>query len=114
MYAFSVFGRPPRTSACDCQRESAPALPQTLYRMTDPAVLQKLAAPTNRLGQLPKAKKADGEILEELFLACLGRPPGAAEAEAFAAHRRREPNRQAAFQDTLWALINTREFILNH
>ena len=33
---------------------------------------------------------------------------------AFLKHREEEPNREAAFVDALWALINTREFILNH
>src|SRR5262249_3177006 len=43
-YTFRLFGRPPRTSACDCERSTEPALPQTLYLMADPAVLDKLRA----------------------------------------------------------------------
>ena len=42
------------------------------------------------------------------------RPPTADERASFARHRAANNNRQAVFQDTLWALINTREFILNH
>ena len=38
-YAFRIFGRPPRTTACDCERAMEPALPQTLFRMTDPTLL---------------------------------------------------------------------------
>ena len=91
-----------------------PALPQTLYRMTDPAVQSKLRMPTNRLTALLKTKKADGEILDELFLATLTRFPNQREKEAFTRHRQAESNRDNAFTDTLWALINTREFILNH
>ena len=30
-YAFRIFGRPPRTTACDCERAMEPALPQTLF-----------------------------------------------------------------------------------
>ena len=30
-YAFRIFGRPPRTTACDCERAMEPALPQKLY-----------------------------------------------------------------------------------
>ena len=36
------------------------------------------------------------------------------EQQAFRDYRRKTPDRRAAFGDTLWALINTREFILNH
>jgi hypothetical protein len=58
--------------------------------------------------------KTDAQVFEELVLAVFGRPPTDAEQTAFAEYRAREPNRQTAFTDTLWALINTREFILNH
>jgi hypothetical protein len=113
-YALRIFGRPPRTTACDCERTFDPALPQTLYRMTDSGVLQKLTAKDSRLALLLETKKTDDEVLDELFLACLTRPATADERAAFARHRAESKLRPAAFQDTLWALINTREFILNH
>src|SRR5262249_6897276 len=37
--AFRVFGRPLRTSTCDCERPLEPAVPQTLFLMADPVVL---------------------------------------------------------------------------
>ena len=87
----------------------------TLYRMTDPAVLQKLTAPTGRLMQLVKNRTlGDDALFDELFLATLSRLPTAAEKAAFVKYKDSESNRAALFQDTLWALINTREFILNH
>lgn len=113
-HALRVFGRPPRSSACDCERAMEPALPQTLYRMTDPNLLAKLRAPTGRLQQLLKSDKTDEQILEELFLGALTRPPTPSEKELFAAIRERQKDRDKAFTDALWALINTREFILNH
>ena len=134
-FAFRVFGRPPRTSACDCQRSLDPALPQTLYRMTDSVLLGKLQK--GRLQQLLAGTKSDDQVLEELFLATLTRFPTEAEKRHFAAYLEKRTNdvntgaapplkvkngpaqthqtaRQAAFADALWALINTREFILNH
>jgi hypothetical protein len=111
-YAFRVFGRPPRTSACDCQRAAGPALSQVLYRMTDPNVLGKLQR--GRLAALLKSKKTDAEILNDLFLATLTRPPTEGERQAFEAYRLSQSKRSVAFADTLWALINTREFVLNH
>jgi hypothetical protein len=111
-YALRIFGRPPRTTACDCERALEPALPQTLYRMTDPSVLAKI--PKGRLATLLKSKKTDREILEELFLATLTRWPTPEEEHAFAAYRASGKDRRTAFTDTLWALVNTHEFILNH
>jgi len=146
-FAFRIFGRPPRTSACDCQRALDPALPQTLYRMTDPLLLGKLHK--GLLQQLLASTKTDDQILEELFLATLTRFPSVAEKRHFAAYLEKRKQglktiadativnvkdgpgpftevgnkgtgqtdqtaRRAAFADALWALINTREFILNH
>jgi hypothetical protein len=135
-YVLRIFGRPPRTTACDCERAMDPALPQTLYRMTDQSILQKLRQKGNRLQDLLASKKSDSEILDELFLATLTRPPTAAERTAFETHRQVIPSvvepgsklakqaiadrqsdsraRESDFVDVLWALINTREFILNH
>jgi hypothetical protein len=69
---------------------------------------------SGRLQKLLAAKKSDDEVLDELFLATLSRFPTAADREHFAAYRQGRRDRQAAWGDCLWALINTREFILNH
>src|SRR5205085_10719752 len=72
-YLFRIFGRPPRTTACDCERASEPALPQTLFLMTDQTVLGKIT--NGRLKKLLAAKATDADILEEFYLATLTRPP---------------------------------------
>ena len=109
---FRLFGRPPRTSTCDCERASEPALPQTLYLMTDQGVLTKIT--DGRLKTLLASKKTNEEIVEELYLATLSRLPSAREKQRLTEYVAGRPNRQAAFIDVTWALINAREFILNH
>jgi hypothetical protein len=109
-----IFGRPARVSACECDRTLEPQLTQTLFRMTDPGILGKLTNNSGRLQQLLKTKIADEELLEELYLATLTRKPNDKEKAAFAQYRQKHTDRTAAFTDALWALINTREFILNH
>jgi hypothetical protein len=121
-YVFRVFGRPPRTTACDCERAMDPALPQKLFLMADPNLTQKLRAGGNRVADILKEKKDDLEALEELFLVTLGRKPTDDDKANFAAYRdkkvaagkRGNADRRAVFNDTLWALINTTEFIFNH
>ncbi len=39
---FRIFGRPARVAVCDCERPGKPALPQTLFLMTDAALLEKI------------------------------------------------------------------------
>lgn len=110
-YVFRVFGRPPRTTTCDCERSGEPALPQTLYLMTDQTLLNKIN--NGRLRQLVASKKSDAEILDDLCLATLTRFPTDDERTLFlqsVASR----GRQKGFADLVWALINAREFVLNH
>ena len=56
----------------------------------------------------------DAEAVEELFLATLSRFPTGDEARSALDHLREGPDRASALADVLWALINTREFVLNH
>jgi hypothetical protein len=110
-YIFRIFGRPPRTSACDCERAMEPALPQKLFLMGDQNLLGKLDK-----GRLPKLlgdDMSDDQVLEELFLATLTRFPTPKDKELFEKYRAGK-DRRTAFADALWALVNTREFILNH
>jgi hypothetical protein len=108
---FRVFGRPARTTTCDCERSAEPAVPQTLFLMSDPALLQKLT--TGRLPKLLAEERTDEAVVEELFLATLSRFPDSDEKQAALEHVRGK-ERAKGFADVLWALINTREFILNH
>ncbi|MCI0703872.1 MAG: DUF1553 domain-containing protein, partial [Planctomycetia bacterium] len=113
-YALRIFGRPPRTTACDCERAMEPALPQILFRMTDATVLAKFTDRDGRVAKLASSKLTDEELVEELFLSTLSRFPKATEKEDALQHLKEEKNRSTAITDLLWALVNTREFILNH
>ena len=108
---FQVFGRPARTATCDCERSSEPALPETLYLMTDSNVLGKITG--GRLKGLLTEKKTDEEVIEELFLATLSRRPRPEELDV-AAGILRDGNRVERAEDLQWALLNTVEFLLNH
>ncbi|HKB39006.1 MAG TPA: DUF1549 and DUF1553 domain-containing protein, partial [Gemmataceae bacterium] len=108
---FRSFGRPERTAPCDCERSSEPALPQTLFLMTDPKLLKKITG--GRLARLLPEKTPDEQVIEELFLATVSRFPDEEERQWSREHLKTK-GRKDAFADVLWALINTREFILNH
>jgi hypothetical protein len=109
---FRVFGRPGRTTTCDCERPTAPALPQTLYLMSDPALLQKITG--GRLRMLLAETRSDSELIDELFLATLARFPDTPEKRAALNGIIAAETHAAGCVDIVWALINTREFILNH
>jgi hypothetical protein len=109
---FRTFGRPARTSTCDCERPREPAVTQALFLMTDPALLRKMTE--GRLKKLMDESRANDEIIGDLFLATLCRWPDEKEKEAAQQQIKTAAGRREAFLDLLWALINTREFVLNH
>jgi hypothetical protein len=113
-FAMRIFGRPPRTTACDCERSMEPALPQKLFLMADPGLQSKIMDPNNRLKAILKTQDNDSKALEELFLATVSRLPTESETKAFSVYRSKASDRRTAFVDTMWALVNTTEFIFNH
>lgn len=113
-YVMRIFGRPPRTTACDCERAMEPALPQTLFMMSDTNLTQKLRSGSNRASIIAKGKLSDEKAIEELFLATLTRVPTEKEKAKALEFLKEGKSRSEAMQDVMWALINTREFILNH
>jgi hypothetical protein len=80
--------------------------------MTDSTLLKKLTS--GRLEKLLTAKMSDARIVDELFLATMTRLPDSDEKKAALERVSAAANREAGLADVLWALINTREFILNH
>ena len=56
--------------------------------------------------------KSDTEMLEEFYLAALCRPPAAAESKKLLAYLAALPDRRAAWEDVLWALLSSKEFLL--
>jgi hypothetical protein len=113
-YAFRIFGRPPRSSACDCERAMEPGLSQKLFLMADGTLIAKLQSPQNRLKTLLTNHRDDQSALDELFLATLSRTPTEKERDRFAEYRTGQRDRRKVFADTLWALVNTTEFVFNH
>jgi hypothetical protein len=109
---FRVLGRPQRAAVCDCERPRAPALPQTLFLMTDGGLLARLK--DGRVRTLAGSDVCDADAVEELFLAALSRFPSEDEARSALDHLRASPDRASGLADMLWALVNTREFVVNH
>ncbi len=112
--AFRIFGRSPRTLACDCERATEPTVANKLYLMADPTLQNRLLSGKTRIKTLLAAKKSDTAVVEELFLSSLSRLPTPAEQEKATDHLKQATNKQSACNDILWALINTTEFIFNH
>jgi hypothetical protein len=75
----AVLGRPPRESACECERSNAMQLGPVLSFVTGPVVNNPLKDPNNRIAKIVAANSDDAKVVEELFLAILNRRPTANE-----------------------------------
>jgi hypothetical protein len=112
-YFLSVFGRPDFASACECERSGDSSLAQSLHRYNSVELAKKVAG--ERLKQLVSDKRPADERLRDLYLIALSRPPSAEELAGMQAYLQARPNAQsAAYEDLLWALLNTKEFLYNH
>jgi Protein of unknown function (DUF1553)/Protein of unknown function (DUF1549) len=109
-----TFGQPARELACECERESDSNLAQALQLINGPTINDKLRNPNNRLGKLLAEKKGDREILDALYVAALSRPATDAERAPALSHVAKGADKRKAWEDVLWAITNTREFLFRH
>jgi hypothetical protein len=105
-----VFGRPLRESACECERRSDFSLPQALNLVNGKTISDAVADPKGRVAQLVLSGKPDAAIVEELYLAAMGRIPSRDESTRALQYVAGGPKAQRA-QDLLWALLNSKAFL---
>jgi hypothetical protein len=113
-YFLTAFGRPLRNSPCECARTSQPDLTQALHLVNSPAIHQKVVAETGRVARLLKASRPDADLIEELYLSTLARLPTPAERQTITELLAEAPSKKEGFEDLLWTLLNSSEFVFNH
>ncbi len=103
-----IFGFDPSTPTEDV----AGTIPQALFLMNSPIINQAIrAGGDTMLGRLLRSSKDDRLVFDELYLKVHSRRPTAREWEIFSSYRESLPQRGEAFEDLLWSLVNSTEFI---
>ncbi len=113
-YFLQAFGRSVRSSPCECATSNDPDLAQALHLVNSDSINGKLTAGGSRLDRLLQAEMDDTARVDELFFVTRSRPPSAEERKIALALIDQAEDRNTAFQDLLWALLNSTEFVFNH
>jgi hypothetical protein len=114
-YFLQVFGRPDGASACECERSSEANLAQSLHLLNSSDVQNKLTNGSGRAAQLAADKNlTHPQKIEQIYMQAFSRRPDAVELGAATAYIEKVKNDKQAYEDILWAIINTKEFLFNH
>jgi Protein of unknown function (DUF1549)/Protein of unknown function (DUF1553) len=105
-----VFGRPLRESACECERRTDFSLPQALNLVNGATIGDAVADPKGRVATMVLSSKNDAAMVDELYLASLGRVPSPEERERGVRYLSGGARTMRA-QDLLWALLNSKAFL---
>ncbi len=110
-----LFGKPQRMEACECERDNDSNMLQALHFINGKSILSRVQNPAARPSQLVKQKLSDEALVTELYLWSLARRPRDAERKvALEFLRTHGERREEAAQDLMWALLNSRDFLLSH
>lgn len=109
-----TFGRPPRNTACECERGTQSTLAQVIELFNGPLVRQKLADHQNRFRRLLAEGRPTSEVLQELYRSAVCRPPTDAELKSAGEYVAAKPSAADGLEDAYWVLLNTDEFLTQH
>lgn len=124
-----VFGRPQMDTACECERSASADLAQSLTLLNSQTMHKILGANGGRAQLFSKDSEADEAAqVRELYIRAFSRPPTDNELAVATRHlaRKREQSRQdpgnlpeatavrQGWEDIIWVVVNTKEFLFNH
>ncbi len=109
-----VFGQPNGTETCECAREQHFGRKQALELLVGRTTADSVARPDNMLRELMQGSRSDAERLDELYQCGLSRSPSPGDAQKFLAHIADSADQREAWEDILWTVLNSQEFIFQH
>ncbi len=113
-YFLSLFGRPVRATACECERANQPSVAQVLHVLNSPQIQEKLSSDAGQLAMLEGSIGDDEQLVEEIYLMFYSRFPTTDEQVSVSRYLAKADNRRKAVEDVAWSLMNTVEFLFNH
>ena len=125
-YFLTVFGRPESSSACECERTQDASLAQALHLINAKDLQERLSADAGAAAKFAQNQQGDAKAVEEMYLTSLSRAPQQNEVELALKHITKprpavdgQPAdvakiKRQAYEDLLWTLLTSKEFLFNH
>ncbi len=111
-YFLSVFGKPEGDSACECERKPEANLAQSLHLLNSNEIQGILGNGNGRAVRLGNdMQQTDEQKVTEIYWAAFARAPRPEELQTVLSHISAANNKVEAYQDLLWAIFNTKEFL---
>ena len=117
-HAMKVFGKPDRSINCDCERVNEPTLLQAIFTQNDPLVRMRIADSRWIIeiedAEADEKQFAEQSLISQVWLRTVGRYPRGEERSRASRHLSSSNSIAEGIADLMWAMINTKEFLLNH
>lgn len=117
-YFLKTFGRHQRRITCDCERSDQPTVIQVLHLNNGTTINDKLSAPESIVGRWVTEGLPLEEVIDQAYLAALSRSPSAEERAKMLAlvadADKDNVARRESFEDILWSLMTSPEFLFAH
>lgn len=113
-YFLTLFGRPIRATACQCERVVEPTVSQVLHVLNSPEIQDKLSHDGGRVARWAASDLTDEALVDEIYHTFFGRPPTDQERDIAAEYLASGVPRRQALEDLAWSMLNSLEFLFNH
>ena len=108
-----MFGRPPRDTGRESERNNKSSAAQRLHLLNSGHVQRKIEQ-GGKIRYLLQSRRDPGQTVQLLYLTILSRFPTKKELQTIAGFAKGRKGAREAGVDLAWALINSAEFLYRH
>ena len=106
-------------SGCEviCERDSQPDMVQAMHLISGETLMRQTTAKGGNLDKwMADVSLTDEDVVRKIFLAAVVREPDHREIETalLPLQAKGAESRRQAFEDVLWTVFNSKEFLFNH